>query len=215
MATGEALLALLSSGPRHGYDIKRAHDDWFAGLRPLAYGQVYSTLSRLQRDGLVEVAHTETGEGPERVVYQVTSLGRARLADWLSEPVTPAGGHSEEMIRKTLSAYRLGAEPHRLLARQREVHLRRLRSLEPAAGTPATSAGTAPALTLEHARLHLDADLRWLEVAAGLIRRGPAPPREQERSPAPPERRPPARAAGATGDGTAHDDDPTHQEAGL
>ncbi len=89
MATGDALLALLLPGPRHGYDLKRTHDEWFAGMRPLAYGQVYSTLSRLQRDGLVQVAHTETGDGPERVVYELTVPGRERVTGWLADPVDP------------------------------------------------------------------------------------------------------------------------------
>ena len=171
MATGEALLALLVPGPRHGYDLKRAHDDWFSGMRPLAYGQVYSTLARLQRDGLVGVAHTESGDGPERVVYELTASGQERVRDWLAEPVDPVGSHAEELIRKTLSAYRLDADPHGLMARQRAVHLRRIRSL----GSGEGEGEPAPALMAEHARLHLDADLRWLEAAAGRIRRQPAP----------------------------------------
>jgi len=170
------LLAMMTSGPRHGYDLKRTHDDWFAGMRPLAFGQVYSTLSRLQRDGLAQVAHTESGDGPDRVVYELTEEGRQRVNEWLSEPVDPAGAHAEELIRKTLAAYRLNADPDGLMARQRTQHLRRIRALEPAG--PATRAGTgsaelAPRLLEDHIRLHLDADLRWLEIAADRIRRHP------------------------------------------
>ena len=180
MAIGEALLALLISGPRHGYDLKRTHDEWFSGLRPLAFGQVYSTLSRLQRDGLVQVAHTETGDGPERVVYELTEVGRQRVNEWLSEPVDPVGAHAEELIRKTLAAHRLNADPAGLMARQRTVHLRQIRALEPAAPSGGTggASGTAelaPTLLVDHARLHLDADLRWLEIAAERIRRAPMP----------------------------------------
>jgi|1186.fasta_scaffold65613_1 DNA-binding PadR family transcriptional regulator len=174
MATGEALLALLVPGPRHGYDLKRTHDEWFAGMRPLAYGQVYSTLSRLQRDGLVQVAHTETGDGPERVVYELTAAGRQWVTGWLSEPVDPAGGHAEEMIRKIVAAYRLNADPDGLMARQRAVHLRRIRAIDPD-GPSGGTAELAPNLQVDHARLHLDADLRWLELAAERIRRHPAP----------------------------------------
>jgi DNA-binding PadR family transcriptional regulator len=180
MATGEALLALLIPGPRHGYDLKRTHDEWFAGMRPLAFGQVYTTLSRLQRDDLVQVAHTESGEGPERVVYELTAAGRARVTEWLAEPVDPAGTHGEELIRKTLAAYRLNADPSGLMARQRAVHLRRIRALEPV-GRSGGSAELAPTLLEDHARLHLDADLRWLEIAAERVRRQPAP--DQTRPP--------------------------------
>jgi DNA-binding PadR family transcriptional regulator len=174
MATGEALLALLLPGPRHGYDLKRAHDEWFAGMRPLAFGQVYSTLSRLQRDGLVQVAHTETGDGPERVVYELTATGRERVTGWLAEAVDPAGGHAEEMIRKILAAYRLNADPDGLMARQRAVHLRRIRALDPD-GPTGGAAELAPTVLVDHARLHLDADLRWLEITGDRIRRQPPP----------------------------------------
>ncbi|HYS34626.1 MAG TPA: PadR family transcriptional regulator, partial [Pseudonocardiaceae bacterium] len=56
MSIGHALLGLLETGPRHGYDRKRAYDERFGHDRPLPYGQVYSTLSRLLRNGLVEVS---------------------------------------------------------------------------------------------------------------------------------------------------------------
>jgi len=184
MAVPEALLALLSRGARHGYDLKQGHDVWFEGLRVLAFGQVYSTLSRLQRDGLVQVAHTESGEGPERVLYELTTAGRERVQAWLTEPVDPGGVHAEEMVRKILAAYWLEADPEGLMARQRAVHLRRLRSLEPETtpGTPGGSAlvaALAPTLLTDHARLQLDADLRWLELAAERIRRRPIPDHPQ------------------------------------
>ncbi len=191
MAIGDALLALLIPGPRHGYDLKRAHDEWFAGMRPLAFGQVYSTLSRLQRDGLAQVAHTESGEGPERVIYELTEPGRQQVIEWLSEPVDPASAHAEELIRKTLAAYRLNADADGLMARQRTVHLRQIRGLEPtgsaskaSAAAPSSGSASELASTLltDHVRLHLDADLRWLEVAADRIRRQPLPASYPSRS---------------------------------
>ena len=165
------MLALLVPGARHGYDLKRAHDEWFAGMRPLAYGQVYSTLARLQRDGLVEVAHTESGEGPERVVYDITAGGRGRVRAWFAQPVEPGGSSAEELLRKTLAAWRLAADPDALVARQREAHLRRLRALDDAGSTP----DLACALLIDQTRLHLDADLRWLDLAAARMRSQPRP----------------------------------------
>ena len=57
------LLGLLSAGPGHGYDLKRSWDHWFAASKPLAYGQVYATLARLVRDGLITQIETEPGAG--------------------------------------------------------------------------------------------------------------------------------------------------------
>jgi DNA-binding PadR family transcriptional regulator len=172
MATPDALLALLVPGPRHGYDLKRTHDTWYAGLRPLAYGQVYSTLARLERDGLVGVAHTESDGGPERVVYELTPAGRARLDAWLAEPAEASVAGADELIRKTLAAYHLGADVAGVVARQRATHLRRLRALD----DPGTADGViGPALLADHTRLHLDADLRWLDIAAERMRAQPRP----------------------------------------
>jgi DNA-binding PadR family transcriptional regulator len=173
MATPDALLALLVPGPRHGYDLKRAHDAWFAGLRPLAFGQVYATLARLERDGLVGVAHTETGSGPERVVYELTPEGRRRLDAWLAEPAEPGVTGAEELMRKTLAAYHLGVDADGLVARQRATHLRRLRALEETT-SPADDIG--PSMLADHTRLHLDADLRWLDIAAERMRAAPRRP---------------------------------------
>ena len=82
------LLGLLSAGPGHGYDLKRSWDHWFAASKPLAYGQVYATLARLVRDGLITQIETEPGAGPERKRYEVTDAGRQSVEQWLLTPVT-------------------------------------------------------------------------------------------------------------------------------
>lgn len=64
MSIGHTLLGLLESGPRHGYDLKRTFDEKFGQDRPLHYGQVYSTMSRLLKNGLVEVDGVESEGGP-------------------------------------------------------------------------------------------------------------------------------------------------------
>lgn len=161
VATVDVLLALLVPGPSHGYDLKRAHDQWFADGKPLAFGQVYSTLARLERDGYVAIAHTEAGAGPERVVYEITSAGRERVRGWLTEPVEPDPPGSSELIKRTVAAIRLGLDPGGFLARQREVLLRRMRGLG-----DATPSDPLAALVHGHALAHLDADLRWLDAAA-------------------------------------------------
>ncbi len=169
MATTDVVLALLVRGPAHGYDLKRAHDAWFDHGRPLAFGQVYATLARLERDGLVAVAHTEAGGGPERTVYELTDAGRARVDEWVREPAEPAAPGADELIRKTVAAVRLGLDPAGFVARQRAAHLRRMRAL---ARTPADDPTSR--LVLDHAVAHLDADLRWLELAAQRLAGSPA-----------------------------------------
>jgi len=165
MSLAELHLALLAGAPRHGYDIKQIHDSWFPGTRPLPYGQVYATLARLQRDGLVKVVETRVDGGPERTVYALTAEGSARLCGWLAEPAAPTGIGAEEIVRKTGAALRSGIDVSGFIARQQVAHVRRVHDLH------ATAAGADPAERLVRAHLlaHLEADLRWLKLVAELL----------------------------------------------
>ena len=164
MSLAELHLALLAGGPCHGYDVKRAYDSWFPDAKPLPYGQVYATLSRLERDGLVEVVETRTQGGPERTVYAMTPAGRDLLDAWLDEPAPPAANGSEEVVRKAVAALHVSDARGSgvVLSRQRAAHLRRMGELQDDA---ALSSDPAVRLARRYAVLHLDADLRWLDEA--------------------------------------------------
>jgi DNA-binding PadR family transcriptional regulator len=159
--------------PAHGYDVKREHDAWFPDTRPLAYGQVYATLARLERDAFVEVLETRSGGGPERTVYALTPTGEQRLAAWLADPAPVAGAGVDEIVRKTVAALQTGDDPAPFLALQRAAHLGRMRELMAVDG-----AATDPAARLarDHLVAHLDADLRWLELAVERMRSGAVSP---------------------------------------
>ncbi|SNR95806.1 Transcriptional regulator PadR-like family protein [Geodermatophilus pulveris] len=161
----ELHLALLAGAPRHGYDIKHEHDAWFPDSRPLAFGQVYATLARLQRDGLAQVVETRTDGGPERTVYALTEEGERRLRAWLAEPAAAAGSGADEIVRKTIAALHTGIDVRGFVSRQRASHLRRMRELQ----RNPPGAGAAEQLVREHVIAHLDADLRWLELATELL----------------------------------------------
>ena len=160
MSLGTVLLGVLATGPAHGYDLKRAHDDRFPAARPLAYGQVYATLSRLQRDGLVEAVETRQDAGPERTVYALTDAGREELRRWLDETEQPGPYAADELVRKTITALHTGADSREFLLRQRSVHLEAMRALT---RQRAAAAETGTRIALDHTLAHLDADLRWLE----------------------------------------------------
>ena len=166
MPVSHALLGILAQGPAHGYDLKREHDALFPGAKPLAYGQVYATLARLERDGDAEIAETAQGGGPERTVYAMTSEGRRTLDDWL-EQVEPAGPYpADELVRKTITALQLGADAAGFLARQRAQHMVRMRELV-SSQTVVLDLGAQ--IALDHTIAHLDADLRWLETASARV----------------------------------------------
>lgn len=166
VSVSHAVLGILVRGPAHGYDLKWEHDGRFPGSRPMAFGQVYSTLARLVRDGYVEVAEVVHGGGPEKTVYAITDSGRRYLAEWL-EQTEPAGPYAADgLVRKTITALHVGADAGGYLRRQRAAHLGRMRELVAAR---AEQREPAAQIALDHAIEHLDADLRWLETAAARI----------------------------------------------
>lgn len=166
VSLAHALLGFLASGPAHGYDLKRAYDQRFVSSRPLAYGQVYASLSRLQRDNLVEVAETSRDGGPERTTYALTSEGEQALREWLAKVEPPGPYPAEDLVRKTVTALHLGADATGFVARQRASHLGVMRDL---VALQRELRDPAARIIVDHSIFHLDADLRWLEAAADHI----------------------------------------------
>ena len=164
MSTGQVLLGLLADGPLHGYELKRAHDLHMPQAKPLAFGQVYATLGRLERDGLVEEAEKGQDGGPERTTYALTELGKQRLDEWLAEVEPPAPHVNSALLARVVVAL-LAADAGRArgyLVAQRTAHLARLRELTVTKTDPAARLGDV--IAADFAISHLDADLRWLET---------------------------------------------------
>ncbi|MFJ9518106.1 PadR family transcriptional regulator [Kitasatospora sp. NPDC101801] len=165
MSVSHTLLGLLESGPRHGYDLKRAFDDRFGQDRPLHYGQVYSTMARLLKHGLVEVDGMEAGGGPERKRYAITDAGVTDVESWLAQPEKPEPYLQTTLYTKVVLALLTGRSAEGLLDTQRAEHLRLTREL-----TRRKAGGDlADQLICDHALFHLEADLRWLELTAARL----------------------------------------------
>jgi len=165
MAIGTTFLGLLVGGPRHGYDIKRAYDERFGADRPLSYGQVYATLARLLKHGLVEVDAIEPGAGPERKRYAITAAGVTDIERWLGEPEKPEPYLQSTLYAKVVLALMTGRGAEALLDAQRTEHLRLMRDLTRRKHT----GDSADQLICDHALFHLEADLRWLELTAARL----------------------------------------------
>jgi DNA-binding PadR family transcriptional regulator len=164
VSTPHVLLGLLSAGPRHGYDLKKAHDERLPQGKPLGYGQVYATLGRLERDGLVEQTGQDQDAGPERTSYAVTEAGRAHLADWLAT-VEPAAPYVTSALfsKVVVSLLAAGVDQARdYLTAQRAAHLQRMRELTAVKTRPGAAVGDVVAA--DYALAHLDADLQWLQT---------------------------------------------------
>ncbi|NGO69637.1 PadR family transcriptional regulator [Streptomyces boncukensis] len=167
MSISHTLLGLLETGPRHGYDLKQTFDQKFGHDRPLHYGQVYSTMSRLLKNGLVEVEGIEPGGGPERKRYAITDAGITDVAQWLARPEKPEPYLQNTLYTKVVLALLTGRDAGELLDTQRSEHLRLMRELT----RRKTEGDLADQLICDHALFHLEADLRWLETAAARLDR--------------------------------------------
>ncbi|MFD4350328.1 PadR family transcriptional regulator [Streptomyces coelicoflavus] len=167
MSISHTLLGLLESGPRHGYDLKRTFDEKFGHDRPLHYGQVYSTMSRLLKNGLVEVEGIEAGGGPERKRYAITAAGITDVERWLTVPQKPDPYLQSTLYTKVVLALLTSRDAADILDTQRSEHLRGMRVLTDRKRT----GDLADQLICDHALYHLEADLRWLERTAARLDR--------------------------------------------
>jgi len=159
------LLGLLERQPSHGYDLKRDYDTYFGRGRPLPFGQVYSTLGRLARDGKVVISEVGPGEGPDRKRYVITDLGATEVETWLTEPVEPEPHLQTVLFAKVVLALMLGRDAQSYLDTQRGAHLQRMRELTEIRRT----GKLVDALLADHGLFHLEADLRWIELTVARL----------------------------------------------
>ena len=155
-----ALLGLLDREPSHGYDLKRDYDTYFGRGRPLPFGQVYATLSRLARDGKAMVGDAEPGAGPDRKRYRITETGKTEVEAWLAEPIAAEPYLQTDLFVKVVLSLMLGRAAEEYLDTQRAAHLKRMREL-----TELKQMGNlVDALLADHGLFHLEADLRWIDL---------------------------------------------------
>ena len=158
-----ALLGLLAQESRHGYDMKNAFESLLGGTWPLNIGQIYSTLARLERDGLVESHVVQQELLPDRKVYALTRAGEQALRTWLKEPVQEAIRIKDEFFIKLLVHQLVeGKDVIDLIWKQRQVYMQTLAQLNTLRNQPTSQPTTL--LLIEGAILHLEADMNWLDL---------------------------------------------------
>jgi DNA-binding PadR family transcriptional regulator len=115
-----ALLALLSEGPKYGMQLRNEYEGTTGDVWPLNVGQVYTTLQRLERDGLVG---SDTGEDERQKSYRITAQGKTELLGWLRTPPGPASPPRDELVTKVLVALQVpGVDVHDVIqAHRRQV----------------------------------------------------------------------------------------------
>lgn len=164
------LLALLAKAPHHGYELKQSFEDLLGGTWLLNIGQVYTTLGRLEDDGLIEPTVVPQDLLPDRKVYSLTELGQKELSRWLEEPVVGLIRLREEVFLKIVAQGL--ADPKAaltLLVSQREEYIEASAQI----ARRRAEAGLPPAtgLILDGLLLRLEADLQWLDEAEAHYRK--------------------------------------------
>jgi DNA-binding PadR family transcriptional regulator len=165
MTTAQTLLGLLEHAPSHGYTLKHAYDRRFARIRPLAFGQVYASLSRFEKQGWATVTEVEVGSGPERKRYAITPAGVAVVEEWVYTAQEPAEFVTSNLFVRVSLALMSGRSAAEVLDNQRTLHLARMRELTAAR----RSADAADQLAITYELTHLDADLRWIADAGARL----------------------------------------------
>ncbi len=165
MSIRHSLLALLQDRPRYGYQLRIEFEERTGSSWPLNIGQVYTTLDRLERDGLVR---KDGADGEGHIVYSITADGLAEVTRWFSSPVQRSSPPRNELAIKlalglTLPGVNVGAAIHA----QRAVSVRALQDYTKARRETASqqrSMDTARLLVLDSLIFQTEAEVRWLDL---------------------------------------------------
>jgi DNA-binding PadR family transcriptional regulator len=166
MSVRHALLGLLAQRPRHGYDLRAAFQAVMGGeenwdVKP---AQIYTTLARLEESGLVREEAVGQEGGPERHIYAITPTGRAELRAWLTSSVERYDQRDEFFLKLMLALATGEADPARVIQTQRAALYQELHAITTQRQRASPKTELAQILLLDKVVMHLEADLRWLDM---------------------------------------------------
>jgi DNA-binding PadR family transcriptional regulator len=164
-----SLLALLEQGPRYGYQLRAEFEERTGSTWPLNVGQVYTTLDRLQRDGLVEDAGTD-GEGHD--LYRITVAGRTEVSSWFTTPVARTQPPRDELaIKLALAVAVPGVDVAAVIQQQRSATMSALQDYARLKRQQGESGDLAWGLVLDSLVFSAEAEIRWLDHCEARLRR--------------------------------------------
>ena len=162
MSLKYGLMGLLAEEPLHGYEVKNRFEAMLGGTWDVNIGQIYTTLQRLERDGLVRPVGARGDRG--KLLYELSETGRTALEDWLAEPESGPQELREEIYVKLLLAARLAnGDLGKLLSRQKRSYLQRLRDLNRLEERARKDGRSDLARLVRGALLHTEADIKWID----------------------------------------------------
>ena len=169
MSVRHALLALLTEGPKYGLQLRHQFEQQTGEVWPLNVGQVYTTLQRLERDGLIE-SDGEDEAGPQKS-FRITTAGATELSNWLRTPPDLNSPPRDELVIKVLVAIRVpGVDVHDVIQTHRR-HVVQLMQDWTRIKRDAEGQGVSLAMVLDAELFRLDSVVRWLDAADSRLRR--------------------------------------------
>lgn len=194
MSVRQSMLAILAQGPCYGYQLRHEFDRRTGSVWPLNVGQIYNTLERLERDGMVARG---TADAQGHVYWEITRAGGAEVDRWLTSPVERTQATRDELaIKLAVAATLPGADATQVIGTQRAAsarHLDRLRSVREEREDD-TPQGLAWSLVVDSMIFAADAELRWLDHVESRVDQHPQHALALELTSEHPKRGRPARA---------------------
>jgi DNA-binding PadR family transcriptional regulator len=171
MSVPHALLALLSDGPKYGLRLQNEFEARTGEVWPLNVGQVYTTLGRLERDGLVETDDGDAERSQKR--YRITRDGERELADWLRTPPELVPPPRDELVIKLLVALQVpGVDVHEILQAHRR-HAVEVMQRYTQVKAAASETDVPLSLVVDAELFRLEAIVRWLDAADARLKQMP------------------------------------------
>jgi DNA-binding PadR family transcriptional regulator len=167
MTVRHALLGLLAQKARHGYELRVAFEAVVGGdenweVKP---AQIYTTLERLEEGGLIaRLSDLGQGDEPSRRVYALTEAGRENLHEWFSTAVDAQHQRDEFFVKLMVALFSGEGSPERIIQTQRNHLYREMHNLTALRDNYSPRTEMAQVLLMDKAIMHLEADLRWMDI---------------------------------------------------
>lgn len=171
MSVRHALLALLSEGPKYGLQLREEFEANTGQVWPLNVGQVYTTLQRLERDGLVAAADSESADPGPQKAYRITDAGSAELAEWLRVPPDLSTPPRDDLVMKVLIAVRVPGTDMAEVIQAHRRYLVQLMQEWTRLKEDDNGRDLAFSLVVDSELFRIDSVVRWLDAAEGRLRR--------------------------------------------
>jgi DNA-binding PadR family transcriptional regulator len=171
MSVRHALLALLSDGPKYGLQLREEFEANTGQVWPLNVGQVYTTLQRLERDGLVIALGDQSGEPGPQKAYRITDAGSAELTEWLMVPPDLSTPPRDDLVMKVLIAVRVPNTDVSAVIQAHRRYLVQLMQEWTRLKEDDNGADVAFSLVVDAEIFRIDSVVRWLDAAEARLRR--------------------------------------------